>query len=172
MLRIHRREMTEQERARILAARPGWVARRIFTSLGRVLASQIDRDLESGLVEVLDVEVARLGVAEPHGDEGPLLFCDTAAGWTIGLVGQWLYDSDLADLDESSLGDAEICRHFELVRAPFSGVPLHLSCIGDVEPILPEVRLEIGRIKYLPETFLVRGTLESMVSNLPLLDEG
>jgi hypothetical protein len=55
--------------------------------------------------------------------------------------------------------------------APISGVPLHLRSAGQIEAMFPAVSLELGRIKYLPVTFIVRGTLESMVSNLPLLDE-
>lgn len=172
MLTMRQRTMTPGERARILNERPGWLTQRIFSSFGRFLAKMIDEDLLAGLVDVLDVEVGRLGHAEPNGDEGPLLFCETADGWVVGLVGQWLYTDEASELDANLLGDAEICRRFHLVRAPKSGLPLLLRSIGSTEPMMPTATVELGRIKYLPMTFVIRGTLESVTPSLPQLGRG
>lgn len=165
------RRMNASERSRIAAARPAWIVRKFFPSFENSLGARIAADLAAGVVELVDVEVARLGQAHPHGDEGPLLFCETEDGWVVGLIGQWLYDEDIVALDPTALGETDICRRFRLVRAPRSGVPLQLQSIGPIEPMVSAVTVELGRIKSLPETFVVPGSLDRIAMTLPHLSD-
>jgi hypothetical protein len=163
--------MTPHERDRIVAARAGWFVRKLSPSFEKSLDARITDDLTAGIVELVEVEIARLGQADPYGDEGPLLFCETTDGWVFGLIGQWQYDKDIVDLDQNAIGDADICRRFRLVRAPQSGLPLQLQPIGPIEPMVPSVTIELGKIKYLPETFVVQASLDSLASRLRHLGE-
>lgn len=160
------RAMSAAERQRLQRERPELVVRAAFPEWAAHLDQQIASDLATGVVETIDVSILRLGAAQPVRDEGPLLFCEIAGPIVVGLIGPWQFDPDIVDLDPDLLGDADIVRRFRLVRAPASGIALRIESLEPVEPIRASHEIDLEGTGYLPPTFVVNATLETVVNQL------
>jgi len=166
--------MTEAEKQTVLLhlnSKPRWLARLAMMILrDKVLAEgkrYLEADFRGATVEVLKVEVERYAIGEETMDEGPIYWFELGSNQLLVLWGQWLCDphvvaTELLDLDE--LWERSIWfKHFELVRAPASGLVFSLTGIGR-ETVSSVGTIGAGqRLPPLPSE-LCQGSLDALLN--------
>jgi hypothetical protein len=143
------------------AARLLW-GERLYERFHQALAD----DLAGNVAQHIHVEVQRLAVGRPVGDEGPLLFCDAGDGRVVCLAGQWLYDPHVViDEIDADPDAAEWIQSFSFVRAAATGIVLELRA-RDASVLWAERRIDGGLVPPLPQSLILDGSLDTLEASL------
>lgn len=169
--------MTEAEKQTVLLhlnPKPRWLARVAMAILrDKVLAEgklHLESDYRGQAVELLRVEVKRYVIGNECNDEGPICFFELAEQQLLLLWGQWLLDphvvtTELLDTDELWERKAWF-KHFELVRAPASGLVLSLTGIGR-ETVSSVGTVGAGQRLPAQPSAVFQGNLDALMNERP-----
>lgn len=136
-----------------------------------------NREMDTGEVQMLRVEGARVLVHEAHNDEGPIYYFDIGDRKVLCLRGQWMLDLDHGRTDEQSLDPHDDSAplpssSFTVHRLPAGGDVLTIEAIG--EGLAPEGVLSLDaalpswmapvRRNWLADSLLLDGDFDELVA--------